>query len=98
VLAGLLHVWVARLLGSRPAVLGASGAILALVGYVLAGNRVSDSVLAAAPLSERAVLVVFVLVAAAVTLLTAGPGVALVAHFTGLLLGLLAGYDNSLRT
>ena len=97
-LAGLSHVWVGRLLSERPAVLGASGAIFALVGYVLAGNRVSDTVLAAAPISERAILVVFVLVAAAVTVLTAGPGVALVAHFAGLLLGLLAGYDNVLRT
>ncbi len=96
-LAGLSQVWVGRLLGARPAVLGASGAVFALAGYVIAGNRVSDTVLSAVGLSGRAILAVFVLVAAAVTLLTAGPGVALVAHFTGLLLGLLAGYGHVLR-
>jgi membrane associated rhomboid family serine protease len=97
-LAGLSQVWVMGLFGAGRPVLGASGAVFALVGYVLAGNRVSDTVLAVVPLSERAVLVVFVLVAAAVTLFTASPGVALVGHFTGLLLGLLAGYDHVLRT
>lgn len=97
-LAGLSQVWVARLLGARPAVLGASGAIFALAGYVLAGNRVSDTVLSAVPLSERAILVAFVVVAAALTILTAGPGVALIAHFTGLMLGLVSGRGHVLRT
>ncbi|MEF8884674.1 MAG: rhomboid family intramembrane serine protease [Haloarculaceae archaeon] len=97
-LAGLSQVWVGGLLGGRPAVLGASGAVFALAGYVLAGNRVSDTVLSAVPLSGRAVLVVFVVLTATLTLLTASPGVALVAHFTGFLLGLLAGRDHLLRT
>jgi membrane associated rhomboid family serine protease len=98
VLAGLSQVWVSGLVGQPVAVLGASGAIFGLVGYVLAGNRVADTVLGAVPLSARGQLVVFALVATAVTLATAGPGVALVAHFTGLLLGLLAGRTHLLRT
>jgi membrane associated rhomboid family serine protease len=96
-LAGLSQVWVAGFFGVRLPVLGASGAVFALVGYVLAGNRVSDTILSAVPLSGRAQLAVFVVLAAALTLLTASQGVALVAHFTGLLLGLLAGRDHVLR-
>jgi hypothetical protein len=38
-----------------------------------------------------------VVVAAVLTAATAGPGLALVAHFTGLLLGLLAGRRRLLR-
>ena len=97
-LSGLTQVWVSGLAGQRVAVLGASGAIFALMGYVLAGNRISDTVLDAVPLSARGQLLVFALVAAVVTLATAGRGVALVAHFTGLLLGLLAGQAHLLRT
>jgi membrane associated rhomboid family serine protease len=96
-LAGLVQVWVTGFFGAGAPVLGASGAVFALVGYVLAGNRVSDTVLSAVPLSGRAQLAAFVVVAAALTLLTAGRGVALVAHFTGLLLGLLAGRAHLLR-
>ncbi|WP_436925964.1 rhomboid family intramembrane serine protease [Halosimplex amylolyticum] len=96
-LAGLTEVWVSDLVGPSVAVLGASGGIAGLVGYLLAGNRMSDTVLDRTPLSPRAQLVVFVVVAGAVTVVTAGRGVALVAHFTGLLLGLLAGRAHLLR-
>jgi membrane associated rhomboid family serine protease len=97
VLSGLAEVWVGAALGRSVAVLGASGAIFALVGYVLAGNRLSETVFDRVPVTPRTQLVVFALVAAAVTALTAGRGVALVAHFTGLLLGLLAGRAHLLR-
>lgn len=98
VLAGLAQVWANGLVGQRVAVLGASGAIFGLVGYVLTGNRVTDSVLDSVPLSPHAQLGVFAVVAAVVTVATAGRGVALVAHFTGLLIGLLAGRAHLLRT
>ena len=97
VVAGLAQVWVSDLFGPPSAVLGASGAIFGLVGYVLAGNRVADSVLSHLPLSAEAQLVVFAVVAAGLTLLTSGPRVALVAHFTGLLIGLLTGRAHLLR-
>ena len=98
-LSGLAEVWVSGLLGPGPgvAVLGASGGIAGLVGYVLAGNRMSDTLLDRTPLSPRAQLGVFVVVAGAVTVVTAGPGVALIAHFAGLLIGLAAGRAHLLR-
>jgi membrane associated rhomboid family serine protease len=96
-LSGLTQVWVSDLVGPSVAVVGASGGIAGLVGYLLAGNRMSDSLLDRTPLSPRAQLLVFVAVAGAVTVATAGRGVALVAHFTGLLIGLLAGRAHLLR-
>jgi membrane associated rhomboid family serine protease len=72
-------------------VLGASGAVFALLGYLLASNRLSVGLRAALQLPGWAVAVLYVVVAGALTLATAQPGVALIAHFTGLLLGLFAG-------
>ncbi|HET7325178.1 MAG TPA: rhomboid family intramembrane serine protease [Halococcus sp.] len=86
VLSGLAQV---ILTGGR--VLGASAAIFALLGYLVASNAVSSSVLDRLRLSQRAQLAVFAVLAVVVTLFTGAPGVALVAHFTGFLLGLLTG-------
>ncbi len=93
VLSGLAQVMLIP--GSR--VLGASGAIFALFGYLIAGNPVSSSVLDSLRLSRRAQITIFAVLAIVVTLLTGAPGVALVAHFTGFLLGLLAGRAGILR-
>jgi membrane associated rhomboid family serine protease len=97
VVAGLAEVAFGGTFGRPTMVLGASGGIFALLGYLLAGNRVADTLLDRLPMSPEGQLVAFALVAAAVTLATAGPRVALVAHFTGLLLGLLAGRAHLLR-
>ena len=72
-------------------VLGGSGAIFALMGYLLAGNRASYTAMSWLPLGTVGSLLLFAVLAAAATLATAAPGVALVAHFTGFLAGLLAG-------
>jgi membrane associated rhomboid family serine protease len=96
--AGLVEVVVGSLTGGSVAVVGASGAILALYGYVLAGNPLSGGLLARLDLSRRANLLVLASVAVAVTILTAGTGVALVAHFTGVVLGTVAGRLRLLRT
>lgn len=72
-------------------VLGASGAVFALLGYLIAGNRLSSSLARVVRIPTWVTLIIFVVIAAAVTLATASPGVALIAHFAGLLVGLLAG-------
>jgi membrane associated rhomboid family serine protease len=74
-----------------PGVLGASGAVFALLGYLLASNRLSTEIGSFIRVPQWVTLVVFLLVAGGVTLMTAAPGVALIAHFTGLFVGLVAG-------
>lgn len=90
-LAGLAELVVGALVGGSTAVIGASGAVLALYGYVLAGNPLTGGVLDRLDLSRRAKLALVLAVALLVTLLTAGSNVALVAHATGLVLGLVSG-------
>ncbi len=88
-LAGVGQVLVSGLIGPGAAVLGLSGAVFALGGYALTGNRVADTAVSWLP--PRVQVGLFVGVAVLGTLLTAAPGVALVAHATGALCGLLAG-------
>ena len=95
-LAGLANVWAAGLLGGEVAVVGASGAIFGVMGYVLAGNSLSRNVLGRLRLGTGVQAVVGLALAGLVTWLTASPGVALVAHFTGFLVGLVAGRLNLL--
>lgn len=90
-LAGLSEVAVGALLGGSVAVIGASGAVLALYGYALTGNALAGGLLSRLDLGPRGAIVGLVAVALLVTLITAGPGVALVAHFTGFALGVVAG-------
>ena len=89
-IAGAVQVVVAAPFGGS-AVLGASGAIFALLGYLLVGNRASERVLAWLPLGRRGRLAAFAALAALLTAATAAPGVALVAHFVGVCLGAGAG-------
>lgn len=96
-LAGVAHLYVTAALGTPTAVIGASGAVFALLGYAATGNRAVAPVLAWIDLGSRATLVAFVVLAVVVVVVTAGPKVALVAHFVGLLLGLVAGRLHLLR-
>ena len=100
--AGVSHVVMSHLFSPVPGieaagVLGASGAVFALLGYLLASNPLSSGIGAAISLPPWATYLLFVGVAAVVTVATASPGVALIAHFTGLLCGLIAGRANLLR-
>jgi len=76
---------------------GVLGARFALLGYLLASNRLVAGLGAVADVPSWVTYFVFVVLAIAVTAATASQGVALIAHFTGLLLGLLAGWFNLLR-
>lgn len=82
---------------ASPGVLGASGGVFALLGYLLAGNRLSTFLGAVISIPRWLTYLVFIGLALAVTVVTASPGAALIAHFTGLLLGLLAGRFNLLE-
>lgn len=90
-LAGVAEVTLGSLVGPTTAVIGASGAIFALLGYLLAGNVISAKLLDWISLSRRATLVLFVVIAVLVTLATGSPRSALFGHATGLGIGLLAG-------
>lgn len=90
-LAGAAEVTLGGLAGGDRGVIGGSGAVFALLGYLLAGNVVTARLLDRIELPPRAQIGLFLAVAAVITVATAGPGVALIAHATGLLLGLLAG-------
>lgn len=90
--AGLVQVTVGSLLTlGLVGVLGASGAIFGCLGYLLSGNRLAGGLVARVPLSPRGTAVVVVLAAALLAFFGSPPGSALLAHFVGLLLGLVAG-------
>jgi membrane associated rhomboid family serine protease len=95
--AGVAQITVTGLLGDPSGVLGASGAVFAVIGYVLAANRLSAAVADVVTVSRRVTLALFAVIAVAVTVATGAPGVALIAHGIGLLLGLLAGRARVLR-
>lgn len=91
-LAGVSQVLFGFLVpGSAAGVVGASGAILGLLGYLLAGNVLADKVVRGFELDAKAQLAAIVVVGAALALAMAGPGIANIGHFTGLILGLVAG-------
>lgn len=90
-LAGLGEVYLGGLVGPAHAVWGASGGVLAFLGYLLAGNVVSTHALDRVDLSARAQLVLFGIVVAVVTLAASGPGAAVIGHATGFACGLVAG-------
>lgn len=96
-ISGVAELLIGGLFAGPIAVLGASGAILALYGYVLAGNPITGGLLSRLPLDRRGKFLLLAAAAAGVMLLTAGAGVALVAHATGLVLGLVAGRYRVLR-
>lgn len=90
-LAGISQVWFGGVFGGNVGVLGASGAVFALLGYLLASNPVAEGLSSTVQAPTWLVALVFFSLAGVVTLATASPRVALIAHFIGLLIGLVAG-------
>lgn len=82
---------------SSVGVLGASGAVFALIGYLITSNRVSDFISVYIPLSNKIRILLYISAAGWITLATASPQTALIGHFTGLILGLVAGKKNLLK-
>ncbi len=91
VLAVFAELSVGGLLGEPPVVLGASGAVFALVGYMLSGNALTSALLDRVGLSRRAKLVVLAVVVVGLTVVTGSSRAALVAHAAGLAVGLVSG-------
>lgn len=96
VLSGVAHVWMTDWLGTPVGGLGASGATFALAGYLLAGNPASNTLLGRT--SSIVVALLAVAAALAMTVIWSAPGSAYFVHFTGAVLGLLAGRLHLLRT
>jgi membrane associated rhomboid family serine protease len=67
------------------------------MGYLIAGNRLSDGIAGLIEVPTWLTAAVFLVLAALITAATAAPGVALIAHFTGFLLGLIAGRAGALK-
>lgn len=90
-IAGAAEVLVAGFLGHAVLVLGISGAVFALMGYVVAANPMSAAILGRFKPSRRVQIVLVIVLAGAITILTAADGVALIAHFIGFVIGLVSG-------
>jgi len=96
--SGIAAVGLAGVLGyTGTAVLGASGAIFALVGYLLAGNLATERLLGRIELSRRASAAVVALLALGLALATGGGLVVLAGHATGFVIGLVTGRLHLLR-
>ena len=95
IIAGVGQVWATGALGRAGAVLGASGAVMALFAYVITSNFVSGAVLKRAPWWVVGAFVA--LTALGLTLWSAGAQVANMGHLTGAVLGAVAGYFHFLR-
>ncbi|MFB6206929.1 MAG: rhomboid family intramembrane serine protease [Haloglomus sp.] len=96
-LSAAVQVLVDGLIGEPTAVLGASGAIFALVGYAVTGNALVHAALRRLRPDRTLLLVGGGFLVSAVVLLTAAPNAALVAHAVGFGAGLLAGRRRALH-
>lgn len=97
VAAGIAELSVGSVFGEARLVLGLSGVVFGLFGYVVTSNRVTGVVFDRVQIPWWWQIVLFSAVAVVVSVVTATDQVAVVAHFTGLLIGLLAGRFRLLR-
>jgi membrane associated rhomboid family serine protease len=84
-------------MGTSSSVLGASGAIFALMGYAVIGNNLADSFIETLELGRTGTLILLAGLATLVTIATASEGVAIIAHATGFFIGAVSGYFKILH-
>lgn len=77
--------------GEVISILGASGAIFALMGYAIVGNNLADSFIGILDLGRVGTIILIMFLGALITYMTASPGVALVAHGSGFVTGAICG-------
>lgn len=97
-IAGVSQIVISDLIAEPVGVLGASGAIFALMGYTLFGNKVTDAFIDFLNLGKWKTIGLYVLAGIVVTFMTASPGVALFAHAVGFILGAISGHFQILHT
>ena len=97
-ISGIAEVLVGSMIGPSPLVVGISGAVFALMGYVVASNPVTVTILNRTDIDPKIQFGMMLLIALLITWVTRGERVALIAHFTGFMLGLMAGRLRLLRT
>lgn len=97
-ITGLAQVFSAGIIGPATGVIGASGAIFGLMGYALVGNTAVAGLLDRLDIGYRGVLIICSVLGIVLTLITASPRAALVAHFVGFLVGAVAGWLQLLNT
>lgn len=83
--------------GQGVQVLGASGALFALLGYALFGNSLTDNLFGSIDIGRIGRVLLIMSLAVVVTLVTASQGVALVAHAVGFFVGSICGYHKILH-
>jgi membrane associated rhomboid family serine protease len=97
-IAGVSQIVVSDIVSEPVGVLGASGAIFALMGYTLFGNKVTDAFIDFLDLGMWKTIGLYVLSGIVVTFMTASPGVAVFAHAVGFMLGTVSGHFQILHT
>lgn len=95
VVSTVAQVAFSNVFGYPLAVLGSSGAGFALMGYLLTSNPVSLPILKIA--SKRVAALLLVVVGGLVTVMYSAPGSAILSHFVGVLLGMVAGRFRLLK-
>jgi membrane associated rhomboid family serine protease len=98
VIAGVSQVLLSVFISGSVGVLGASGAIFALMGYSIVGNNFADTLIDRLEIDMWKTIGLYVLIAVLVTYMTASPGVALFAHAIGFIVGAVAGHYQVLHT
>lgn len=83
------HVIIQDLAGNMVGVIGSSGAGFALLGYILVTNPITLPVLRS--IGTRAAVIVGAVVSISLSLQLSSEGSAVLAHFIGLVLGMIAG-------